>query len=646
MRLQGVTLFGFKSFADRTDVRILPGITAIVGPNGCGKSNISDALRWALGEQSPKALRGHRMEDVIFHGSASRRPLGLSEVLLTFSNDGELSVPWSEVGRRPAALPRRRVRVPPQQDGLPAEGHPRPLPGHGREPEGLRAHGAGAPGPHPHGEAARPADLRGGGGRHHPVQAPAGRDARQAGGDPPEPPPRAGRDGRGQAAARPPSSARRRRRSSTRRSRPSGGRSRWPSWRRSTPTLTGEEERLGVEEAAERARVEVGQTRVAALGAALELARADVMTAEQRAAEARHTLQRAELELEGCVGRAEQLRLVERDLGAEVDRLGEEAEALSLRLKTLAEERRAKGTLLEAIRREFAAPPGRGRRPRRRRSTSCACACGARREAAEALRHDQVGLAGHRTELGQILGALDERQEHLHRRLDRLKAERVEADAERARIEAARGAASARVGAAAARVAALEVELRDLATDAGAAAAERAAATEAAETCRVTLASRRSSRAALEELEAQRAGLRAGCAGGLRGRRRGAPRRRRGHGRRPPRGAPGARARRRGGAGRAAPVGGDGDVRGRQDGPRLPRPLRRRAGDLPAARLAQRQPARPTSARIRAWWGWRRRSSPRAILASSPTCSAPSSWCAISARPSACTPRTATARAS
>ena len=72
MRLQGITLFGFKSFADRTDVRILPGITAIVGPNGCGKSNISDALRWALGEQSPKALRGHRMEDVIFHGSTSR----------------------------------------------------------------------------------------------------------------------------------------------------------------------------------------------------------------------------------------------------------------------------------------------------------------------------------------------------------------------------------------------------------------------------------------------------------------------------------------------------------------------------------------------------------------------------------------------
>src|SRR5262245_56085353 len=102
MRLTRVSLLGFKSFADRTEISIQPGITAIVGPNGCGKSNVSDGLRWALGEQSPRALRGHRMEDVIFHGSTSRRPLGLSEVALTFSNDGDLSVPWSEVsvGRR------------------------------------------------------------------------------------------------------------------------------------------------------------------------------------------------------------------------------------------------------------------------------------------------------------------------------------------------------------------------------------------------------------------------------------------------------------------------------------------------------------------------------------------------------------------
>src|SRR5437764_6424827 len=97
MRLESITLHGFKSFGEKTVVKVLPGITGIVGPNGCGKSNIAEAVRWALGEQSAKSLRGNRMEDLIFHGSASRKPVGLSEVELCFANDGALSVPWSEV---------------------------------------------------------------------------------------------------------------------------------------------------------------------------------------------------------------------------------------------------------------------------------------------------------------------------------------------------------------------------------------------------------------------------------------------------------------------------------------------------------------------------------------------------------------------
>jgi chromosome segregation protein len=98
MRLEAITLHGFKSFAEKTIVKVLPGITAIVGPNGCGKSNISESVRWALGEQSARSLRGQRMEDLIFHGTGSRKAVGLAEVELTFSNDGTLSVPWSEIG--------------------------------------------------------------------------------------------------------------------------------------------------------------------------------------------------------------------------------------------------------------------------------------------------------------------------------------------------------------------------------------------------------------------------------------------------------------------------------------------------------------------------------------------------------------------
>ena len=84
LKLKRVEIQGFKSFFDRTEMRFNGnGIAAVVGPNGCGKSNLSDAISWVLGEQSAKSLRGARMEDVIFAGTRERKPLGMASVTMT-----------------------------------------------------------------------------------------------------------------------------------------------------------------------------------------------------------------------------------------------------------------------------------------------------------------------------------------------------------------------------------------------------------------------------------------------------------------------------------------------------------------------------------------------------------------------------------
>src|SRR6266550_5130870 len=98
MKLTRLELSGFKSFADSVTLTFEEGVTAIVGPNGCGKSNVSDSVRWVLGEQSARLLRGGKMEDVIFQGSAARRPVNVTEVSLFLDNsDGDLPIAYREV---------------------------------------------------------------------------------------------------------------------------------------------------------------------------------------------------------------------------------------------------------------------------------------------------------------------------------------------------------------------------------------------------------------------------------------------------------------------------------------------------------------------------------------------------------------------
>jgi len=98
VRLKKIEIFGFKSFADKTELEFNPGVTAVVGPNGCGKSNIADAFRWVLGEQSAKSMRGSKMPDVIFAGTTHRKPLNFAEVTITLCNEcGLLPIEFSEV---------------------------------------------------------------------------------------------------------------------------------------------------------------------------------------------------------------------------------------------------------------------------------------------------------------------------------------------------------------------------------------------------------------------------------------------------------------------------------------------------------------------------------------------------------------------
>ncbi len=111
MRIRRLDIVGFKSFMDRTVVSFSEGVTGVVGPNGCGKSNVADSIRWVLGEQSARQLRGRSMEDVIFNGSESKPPLSMAEVLITFENDRPSELPVQYQGFGEITVGRRLFRT-------------------------------------------------------------------------------------------------------------------------------------------------------------------------------------------------------------------------------------------------------------------------------------------------------------------------------------------------------------------------------------------------------------------------------------------------------------------------------------------------------------------------------------------------------
>src|SRR3989454_154363 len=508
MRLESVTLHGFKSFGEKTVVKVLPGITAIVGPNGCGKTNLAEAVRWALGEQSSRSLRGQRMEDLIFGGSQSRKPVGLAEVELTFRNDGTLSVPWAEVsvarrlyrtGESEYLLNNSAARL---RDILDL------FAGTGASP---RAYSVMDQDKLNHVLTAKPHERR------VFIEEAAGiaRYKQQR------------NETQGKLDATRQNLVRvrdvmdevKRQLSSLERQAKKAQQYKALQTTKRDLALAvlaaeymarvAEGERLAGELTRLRDQEQALRTRSAQLAAREARQRERLQESDHSLSDLRQSVQKVQGELERLLERREQMGVQLQELREEALRLDEEIGTASERLGAIVGEREtARQSLTEA-----------SRLAEERARTADALAAAlehhrdaltAERERAEAARLEQVRVAAERVDLMRHAGELREREAQLGRRAERLLAELADAEAEAARILALRASLAQTHDVAETELGALAGERERLAARLAAEERRLVEAAGALANARVTLAARRSSLEALAELERAREGYGAG----------------------------------------------------------------------------------------------------------------------------------------
>ena len=508
MRLESIAIHGFKSFAEKTTVKVLPGITAIVGPNGCGKSNVGEAVRWALGEQSAKSLRGQRMEDLIFHGSGSRKPVGLAEVELLFSNDGALSVPWSEI-----AVTRQLYRTGESEYLL--NGSPSRLrdildlfAGTGANP---RAYSVMDQDKLNHVLTAKPHERR------VFIEEAAGiarykqqRNETQG---------KLDQARQNLVRVRDVMDEVRRQLGSLERQAKKAQQYKALQHERRDlalalvaadyAALTDQAARLATELEALREIEQTQRTRAAALAAREARQREIIQTSDHALSDLRQRVQKVQGELERLLERREQMGLQARELGEESVRLGDEIRAAGDRLGTIVGERESARSALGETERVAADRAEVAREVEATLETHRGGLTGDR-DRLEALRLEQVRIAGERVDLVRQAGELRERAAQLARRAERLTQERAAAEAEALQLAAERATVEAIHGRALAALSTLGAERDELRSMLAVREAELATAEMALGDARLAYVSKQSQLEALRALEAAREGYGAG----------------------------------------------------------------------------------------------------------------------------------------